>query len=318
MYCVCTLTMITWWLLTTLTLSLVDPGMIGSQILHSSEKKLGAFNNTSLRRSHSFVNNHSVHFWQLTKVLCLCCTKQLDRYRYDWDCLKVCRDNCYCLVVTHIASLLVAWSDNICPPLSMPSESAIPSSTSIGFDVMALKDCSADILHTRKLSDLTGHLQSSCIRGFMWNRKCSLVCSLNQYTGLIASWDVPFRTTRGCWRVSAIEIVNHHAILWWILSKLCPNHELSFVVPKLHHHCSEVGLISQPTSWMCFMSDIGCLQDFSKWNWWRCLSSIISCPSTLWLWARLVACVCVSFDSAGPCFADGVTYSVALWTFVAA
>ena len=39
---------IRWWLLTTLTLFLVDPGMIGSQIRHNKEKKLGAFNNTSL------------------------------------------------------------------------------------------------------------------------------------------------------------------------------------------------------------------------------------------------------------------------------
>jgi hypothetical protein len=32
-----------------LTLSLVEPGMMGSQILHSKEKKLGAFSNTSLQ-----------------------------------------------------------------------------------------------------------------------------------------------------------------------------------------------------------------------------------------------------------------------------
>jgi len=32
-----------------LTLFLVEPGMIGSQILHSKEKKLGAFSNTSLQ-----------------------------------------------------------------------------------------------------------------------------------------------------------------------------------------------------------------------------------------------------------------------------
>lgn len=38
----------TWWLLTTLTLLRVVPGMMGSQILHSKEKKLGAFNNTNL------------------------------------------------------------------------------------------------------------------------------------------------------------------------------------------------------------------------------------------------------------------------------
>ena len=49
----------TWWLLTTLTLFLVDPGMMGSHILHSKEKKLGAFSSTSLHQMRMLITTRS-------------------------------------------------------------------------------------------------------------------------------------------------------------------------------------------------------------------------------------------------------------------